>query len=44
VEGGGYAAVSEARRFVMGQPLEVQIAGTNEELGRVELTLAAPRE
>ncbi|MFT3773577.1 MAG: RNB domain-containing ribonuclease [Minicystis sp.] len=40
VEGGGYAAVSEERRFVMGQPLEVTIANTNEELGRVELTLA----
>jgi hypothetical protein len=40
VEGGGYAAVSEGGRFVMGQPLEVIIAGTNEELGRVDLTLA----
>jgi ribonuclease R len=41
VEGGGYAAVGEQRRFVMGEPLEVVIAGTNEELGRVELTLAS---
>lgn len=41
VEGGGYAAVSEARRFVLGQPLDVTIAGTNEELGRVDLTLSA---
>jgi ribonuclease R len=42
VEGGGYAAVSEARRFAMGEPVEVVIAGANEELGRVELTLAQP--
>jgi ribonuclease R len=41
VEGGGYAAVSEERRFVVGEPVSVQIAGTNEELGRVDLTLAS---
>ena len=40
VEGGGYAAVSEHRRYVVGEPLEVVIAGTNEELGRVDLALA----
>jgi len=37
VEAGGYAAVSETRRFVVGEPIDVRIAGTNEELGRVEL-------
>jgi hypothetical protein len=40
VEAGGYAAASEARRYVVGEPIEVVIAGTNEELGRVDLTLA----
>jgi ribonuclease R len=40
VENGDYAAVSESRRFVLGAPLEVVIAGANEELGRVELALA----
>ncbi len=40
VEGGGYAAVGEQRRYVVGEPLEVVIAGTNEELGRVDLALA----
>jgi len=40
VEGGGYAAVGEKRRYVVGEPLTVVIAGANEELGRVELTLA----
>jgi hypothetical protein len=32
--------VSEKRRYAVGEPLEVVIAGTNEELGRVDLTLA----
>jgi ribonuclease R len=40
VEAGGYAAAGEKRRYVVGEPLEVVIAGTNEELGRVELSLA----
>ena len=40
VEGGGYAAVGEKRRYVVGEPLDVIIAGTNEELGRVDLSLA----
>jgi ribonuclease R len=40
VEAGGYAAASEKRRYVVGEPVEVEIAGTNEELGRVELSLA----
>ena len=44
VEGGGYAAVSEARRFVLGDPVDVVIAGANEELGRVDLTLVPPTE
>lgn len=39
VEGAGYAAVSSTRTFMVGESLEVVIAGTNEELGRVELTL-----
>jgi ribonuclease R len=37
---GSWAAVSEARRYVVGEPLEVVITGTNEELGRVDLGLA----
>jgi ribonuclease R len=37
VEAGGYAAASERRRFVVGESIEVRIAGTNEELGRVDL-------
>jgi ribonuclease R len=36
---GGYAAVSEKRRFVVGEPIDVVITGTNEELGRVDLGL-----
>ena len=44
VEGGGYAAVSEERRFVLGEPVDVVIAGANEELGRVDLTLVPPTE
>jgi ribonuclease R len=40
VEAGGYAASSEARRYVVGEPLDVVITGTNEELGRVDLALA----
>jgi len=40
VEAGGHAASSETRRYVVGEPIEVEIAGTNEELGRVDLTLA----
>jgi ribonuclease R len=40
VEAGGYAATSEKRRYVVGEPVEVEIAGTNEELGRVELSVA----
>ena len=39
VEAGGHAAASEARRYVVGEPLEVEIAGANEELGRVELAV-----
>jgi ribonuclease R len=40
VESGGYAAANERRRFVVGEPIEVRIAGTNEELGRVEFSVA----
>jgi len=40
VEDEGFAAVGPKRRFVMGEPLEVVVAGANEELGRVDLTLA----
>jgi len=40
MEAGGYAAASEARRYAVGEPIEVVIAGTNEELGRVELAPA----
>jgi ribonuclease R len=49
IEPGGYA-VSNAgahtdasvvvRRFVVGEPIDVRIAGTNEELGRVDLEIA----
>jgi ribonuclease R len=37
VEAGGYAAASDTRRWVVGEPMTVRIAATNEELGRVEL-------
>lgn len=37
VEPGGYAATSESRRYVVGQPLELTVVGANEELGRVDL-------
>ena len=37
LEPGGYAAASEDRRYVVGEPIEAVIAGTNEELGRVDL-------
>ncbi len=37
VEPGGHAAASEGRRYVVGEPIEVTIAGANEELGRVDL-------
>jgi ribonuclease R len=40
VEAGGYAASSKAHRYVVGEPIETVIAGTNEELGRVDLALA----
>lgn len=40
VEAGGYAASSDTRHFVVGEPIEVVIAGTNEELGRVDLAPA----
>jgi ribonuclease R len=40
VEANGYAAASDTRRYVVGEPIEVVIAGTNEELGRVDLALA----
>ena len=40
IEPGGYAAASEDRRYVVGEPIEAVIAGTNEELGRVDLALA----
>ncbi len=40
VEAGGYAAAGEARRYVVGEPIEVEIAGSNEELGRVDLAPA----
>lgn len=40
IELGGHALVSDARRYTVGDPLETVIAGTNEELGRVELTPA----
>lgn len=36
-----FAAASAQRRFSVGDPLEVVVSGTNEELGRVELTLAS---
>jgi ribonuclease R len=39
VEAGGHAAASETRRYVVGEPLEVEIAGANEELGRVDLAV-----
>lgn len=38
VELGMHAAESAARRYGVGDPIEVIIAGTNEELGRVDLT------
>jgi ribonuclease R len=40
VETGGYAAASEKHRYVVGEPIEVEISGTNEELGRVDLVPA----
>jgi ribonuclease R len=39
VEAGGHAVASEHRRFVVGEPIDVRIAGTNEELGRVDLEI-----
>jgi ribonuclease R len=44
IEPGGHAVVSDARRYGVGDPLEVVIAGTNEELGRVDLTPVAPAD
>jgi ribonuclease R len=38
LEPGAHAVSSEARRYGVGDPIEVVIAGTNEELGRVDLT------
>jgi ribonuclease R len=38
-EGEGFALVGPKRRFAVGEQLEVAIAATNEELGRVELSL-----
>jgi ribonuclease R len=38
IEPGAHAVASEARRYGVGDPLETVIAGTNEELGRVDLT------
>jgi len=38
VEPGGHAVASASRRYGVGDPIEVEIAGTNEELGRVELS------
>ncbi|MBI5546239.1 MAG: RNB domain-containing ribonuclease, partial [Deltaproteobacteria bacterium] len=43
VDEANFAVASRARRFSVGDPLEVVISGTNEELGRVELTLAAEK-
>ena len=40
LEPGGHAASSESRRYGVGEPVEVVIAGANEELGRVDLSLA----
>jgi ribonuclease R len=37
IEPGGHAVASETRRYGVGDPIEVGIAGTNEELGRVDL-------
>jgi ribonuclease R len=43
IEPGGHAVASETRRYGVGDPIEVEIAGTNEELGRVDLIpLATP--
>ena len=39
VEAGGYAASGPSRRYVVGEPLQVEIAGANEELGRVDLAV-----
>jgi ribonuclease R len=35
---GAHAVSSESHRYGVGDPIEVVIAGTNEELGRVDLT------
>ena len=40
LEPGAHAASSESRRYGVGDAIEVMISGTNEELGRVELTPA----
>ncbi|HEY3446067.1 MAG TPA: RNB domain-containing ribonuclease [Myxococcales bacterium] len=41
VDASGFAAVAEGgKRFSVGDPLEVVVSAANEELGRVELTLA----
>ncbi|MGC4116535.1 MAG: RNB domain-containing ribonuclease [Myxococcales bacterium] len=41
VDAQGFAAVAEGgKRFAVGDPLEVVVSAANEELGRVELTLA----
>jgi ribonuclease R len=37
IEPGGHGVASEKRRYTVGDPIEVEIAGTNEELGRVDL-------
>ncbi|MFO0759514.1 MAG: RNB domain-containing ribonuclease [Byssovorax sp.] len=37
IEPGGHAVASETRRYGVGDPIAVEIAGTNEELGRVDL-------
>lgn len=41
IEPGRYAVTSDSRRYAVGDAVTVQIAGTNEELGRVEVTLVA---
>jgi ribonuclease R len=37
VEASGYAVSSEKRRYEVGEPILVRVAGANEELGRVDL-------
>lgn len=40
IEPSGFAVRSESGRYAVGDPIEVTIAATNEELGRVELSVA----